>query len=349
DEYEYSGFVREALEAIGKISPGDESTPTLNEKLFYIQSAFEKLSHISLGIYSLQIFTKYGMAIQKINSVHEGLAGRLFYDIAEELKNSGDPSQKIDMLLSLGVTPPEELDKILGDYINYSIADITVQNLSHGKKKIEKANKKLAAEITADVQDSLSGLRMDVTELYNLNKSLREKKFIYDKDPGNSDVYLLYLTLLDRYAALYERLWYYEGNTYIRRLNMIFIDRVREMFAAQRKHEIINIRNECIRIIEEGMEGLTVFELEGFMNGLQFGGDEFDLRNGLEPGTSKRILSEINLYLDTNIKTIREIRADMKNNIGRILGADGIPEGERKILQETVYGFDAILELLAED
>jgi len=210
NDYEYSGFVMEALSKIGKISP-DNSQASLNDKLFYIKSAFEKFSRISLGIYSLQIFTKYGMVMQKINRVHEGFAGRLFIEIVEDINKGKKSSNKIDKLLSMEIISPDNLLSMINEYIDYAVTDITVQGLSPGSKKAEKANKKLVSEISDEIHDAFSGFKMDVADLYNLNQSMIEKKNIFDKEHGKPGIDLLFVTLLERYASLYERLWYYEG------------------------------------------------------------------------------------------------------------------------------------------
>jgi len=136
---------------------------------------------------------------------------------------------------------------------------------------------------------------------------------------------------------------------FIKHLNMIFISRVKEMFSTQRKQESNIIRNECIRIIEEGLPGFTVYELEGVLNALEIGKKEFDIRHALDSSDSESVFNELDAYLEANLKTAGSIQNEMKNNLGRILGPNSIPEAEKKILQEIVYDFDAIMELLAED
>ncbi len=348
-DYEYSGFVKDALVKIGKVDSKSSRQSTLNEKLFYILSTFEKFSRISLGIYSLQIFTKYGMAIQNINKVHEGTAGRLLVEIIGEMNTGKSASEKISKLLALDIISPENLESMIDEYINYAVADITVQNASPGSRKAERENKRMTEEISNEVHDAFSGLKMDVADLYSLNKGLMEKKTIYDREYEEKGISVLFAALLERYVSLYERLWYYEGNSFIKRLNMIFISRVREMFASQRKQELNIIKNECIRIIEEGIPEFNVYELEGVLNGLETGKKEFDIRHGINPDDSEAVFNELDAYLDANLKTAINIQREMKDNLSRILGPDGLPEGEKNILQDIVYDFDAILDLLTED
>lgn len=348
DDYEYSGFVLEALSKIGKIS-SNNTNASLNDKLFYVKSAFEKFSRISLGIYSLQIFTKYGMIMQKINRVHEGSAGRLFIEIVEDISKGQKASEKIDKLLSMEIISPENLDDMINEYIDYAVSDITVQGMVPGSKKAEKANKKLTAEISDEIHDAFSGLKLDVADIYNMNISIHEKKEIFEKEHGKPGIDILFVSLLERYASLYERLWYYEGNSFIKRLNMIFINKVRDMFAEQRKQELTFIKNECIDIIEDGLQGFSVFELEGVLNALDKGKNQFDLINGFNPKDSKNVINELDDFLDSNIITAKGIQHDMRITLGSILGPEGIPKNELKILKDVVYDFDAIMELFTED
>ncbi|MCK5757687.1 MAG: hypothetical protein KAH14_01240 [Clostridiales bacterium] len=348
-DYEYSGFVKDALSKIGKNSISSSNRATLNEKLFYIQNTFEKFSRISLGIYSLQIFTKYGMAIQRVNRVHEGATSRLLVEIIESINEGKTASKKISKLLSMEIISPEKLEDMIDEYISYAVADITVQGMSPGSKKAERANRKLVEEISDEIHDAFSGLKKDVADLYNLNGSILDKKVIYDREYNQPGISVLFAALLERYSSLYERLWYYEGNSFIKRLNMIFIDRVKEMFAEQRKQEFTAVKNECVRIIEDGLPGIKVYELEGVLNNLDIGKEMFDIRHDIEPAESQKIIEEIDAYLSTNLKTAGSIQIEMKNNLSRILGPEGMPEGEMNILKEIVYDFDAVMDLLTED
>ena len=348
-DYNYSGFVKDALEKIGSLSATDSNRSSLNEKLFYLKTTFEKFSHISLGIYSLQIFTKYGMSIQKVNKGHEGAASRLLVEIIEDMNMGKKASGKIDKLLSMDVVSPDELENIIDDYIDYAVADITVQGISPGSKKAERANKKLTDEISDEVHDAFSGLKIDAADLYSLNESIKLKKIIYDKEHGQPGVAVFFAALLERYVSLYERLWYYEGNSFIKRLNMIFITRVKEMFADQRKQELNVIKNECIRIIEDNLPGTNVYELEGILHGLDDMRKDFNIRNGLNSEDSEKAVEQLNAYLDANIKTGNSIKYEMKKNLSRILGPDGLPEGELRILRDIVYDFDEVMNLLTEE
>lgn len=348
-DYEYSGFVKDALSKIGKISLSSRNRATLNEKLFYIQNTFEKFSRISLGIYSLQIFTKYGMVIQRINRVHEGAASRLLVEIIESMNEGKTASKEIIKLLSMEIISPEKLEDMIDEYIDYAVADITVQGLSPGSKKAERANRKLIEEISDEVHDAFSGLKKDVADLYNLNGSILDKKVIYDKEFNQPGIAVLFAALLERYSSLYERLWYYEGNSFIKRLNMIFIDRVKEMFAEQRKQEFTVVKNECVRIIEDGLPGISVYELEGVLNNLSIGKEMFDIRHDIDPAESEKVVEAIDAYLSANLKTAGSIQLEMKNNLSRILGPEGMPESEINILKEIVYDFDAVMDLLTED
>jgi len=349
NDYEYTGFVKDALSKIGKINISSGNSVSLNEKLFYIQNAFEKFSRISLGIYSLQIFTKYGIAIQQVNSVHEGAASRLLVEIIESMNEGKTASKKINKLLSMEIISPEKLEDMIDEYIDYAVADITVHSINPGSKKAEKANRKLAEEISDEVHDAFSGFKKDVADLYNLNGSILDKKVIYEREYSQPGISVLFAALLERYSSLYERLWYYEGNSFIKRLNMIFIQRVKEMFAEQRKQEFTVVKNECIRIIEDGLPGISVYELEGVLNNLDEGKEMFDIRHGMEPLESKKVVDQLDAYLSDNLKTADSIQLEMKNNLSRILGPEGMPEGEMKILREIVYDFDAVVDLLTED
>lgn len=349
NDYEYSGFVKDALSKIGKININSSNRVTLNEKLFYIQSTFEKFNRISLGIYSLQIFTKYGMVIQRVNRVHEGVTSRLLVEIIEAMNEGKTASEKINKLLSMEIISPEKLEDMIDEYINYAVADITVQSMSPGSKKAEKANKKLFEEISDEVQDAFSGLKKDVADLYNLNGSILDKKVIYDREHDQPGISVLFAALLERYSSLYERLWYYEGNSFIKRLNMIFIDRVKIMFAEQRKQEFTVVKNECVRIIEDGLPGINVYELEGVLNNLDIGKEMFDIRHDIEPAESEKVVEIIDAYLTANLKTAENIQLEMKNNLSRILGPEALPESEMNILKEIVYDFDAVMDLLTED
>lgn len=349
NDYEYTGFVKDALLKIGKISISGENRATLNEKLFYIQNAFDKFSRISLGIYSLQIFTKYGMAIQRVNRVHEGASSRLLVEITKSMNEGKKASKKINKLLSMEIISPEKLEDMIEEYISYAVADIAVQGTMPGSKKAEKATQKMTEEIYDEVHDAFSGLKKDVAELYNLNNIILDKKAIYEREYEQPGISVLFAALLERYSSLYERLWYYEGNTFIKRLNMIFILRVKEMFAEQRKQEFTVVKNECIRIIEYGLPGIRVFELEGMLNSLDEGKEIFDINHEVESTESKKVIDQIDAYLSANLKTADSIQLEMKKNLSRILGPEGMPEGEMKILREIVYDFDAVIDLLTED
>ena len=348
-DYEYSGFVKDALVKIGKVDSDEDRQSTLNEKLFYIRRTFEKFSRISLGIYSLQIFTKYGMVIQNINRVLEGTAGRLLVEIIGEMNMEKHASPVIDRLLALDIVKPEKLESMIDEYINYAVADITVQNASPGSRKAERENKKMTDEISVEVHDAFLGLKMDIADLHSFNKDMIKKKLIYDREYEKKGVSIMFASLLERYVSQYERLVYYESNSFIKRLNMIFISRVKEMFSTQRKQELNIIRNECIRIIEEGLPGFTVYELEGVLNALEIGKKEFDIRHAFASSDSESVFNELDAYLEANLKTAASIQNEMRNNLGRILGPNRIPEEEKKILQEIVYDFDAIMDLLTED
>ena len=348
-DYDYSGFVREALASIGTISAAGVDKATLNKKLFSLQSVFGKFSSISLGIYSLQIFTKFGMAMQNFNKAHEGYASRLMLEIIKDMNDRKPASEKIDKLLDLNTTSPDKLEVMIDDYISYAVADITVQTASPGSKRAERATKKLTEDISDEVHDAFSGMKMDIADLYNMNRSIAEKKAIYDKHYDNKDIIILFASLLERYVSLYERLWYYEGNLFIKRLNMIFISRVEEMFLSQRKQEINAIKNECIRIIESRLKVVNVYELEGILNSIELGKSEFDSSRGIDPSDSDNVLAELHRYMDANLRTAHSIQREMKNNLGRILGPEGIPEGEKKILRDVVYDFDAVMDFLMED
>lgn len=348
-DYEYSGFVKEALMQVLKIDTGNTRQSTLNEKLYYISSTFDKFSRISLGIYSLQIFTKYGLSIQEIYKTHEGAAGRLLVKIIDEM-NAGKPAiEKINKLLGLEIVSPEKLENMIDEYIEYAVADITVQNASPGSRKAERENKKMIDEIYREAHDAFAGFKMDAADLYSQNKDIIEKKPIYENEYMNKGISILFASLLERYVSRYERLWYYDGNSFIKQLNMIFISRVKEMFATQRKQELNVIKNECIRIIEEGLPGFVVYELEGVLNGFETGKSEFDIRHGINPDDSKAVFNELDAYLDANLKTAKSIQREMRNNLSGIIGPSGLPEGETEMLKEIVYDFEAILDLLTED
>lgn len=349
EDYCYSGFVQDVLTSIGKVSTEDDGHTTLNEKFFYISKAFERFSRLSLGIYSLQLFTKYGMAIEKINSGREGYAGSLLIEIVGEMNEGKNAYEKIDRLLSLNIISPEKLDVIIDEYIKFAIADITMQNIVPGSKKTERANKKLIDEISDEVQDTFYMFKTDVADLNNLNESILKTKLIYDVNYTIKGIGVLFASLLERYVNLYERLLYYESNSFIKRLNMLFLTRAQEMFVSQRKQELKIIKNECIRIIEEGLTGFVVYDIEGVFNALEFGKTQFDAGYGTNPDDSKRVARELDEYLDANLKTANNIQMEMKDNLARILGPKGIPEEEKNILKDIVIGFDAIVDFLEEE
>jgi len=97
------------------------------------------------------------------------------------------------------------------------------------------------------------------------------------------------------------------------------------------------------------MPGISVYELEGVLNNLDEGKEMFDISHGIEPLESKKVVDQLDAYLSDNLKTADSIQLEMKNNLSRILGPEGMPEGEMKILREIVYDFDAVVDLLTED
>lgn len=348
NEYNFTGFTKEALlQMQGQDESG--SNATLNEKLYILKSMFEKFSRVSLGIYSLQIFTKYGMSIQKINKFQDTVPGILLNGIIKDMNAGKKSMESIKKLMNLNIIQPDELDNIIDDYIDFSIADIAVQSLTPRSRKTAKENKKLSDEIRDEVHDAFVGLKKDVMDLNELQNSIKAKLVIYNSEFDQPGIAVLFAALLDRYVTLIERLWFYEGNSFIKRINRIFIDRVRVMFKEQRRQEMKAVQNECIRLIEAGLPGVTVFELEGFLMGLNGKNEQFNILNGINPDESKQVIRELNEYMDSNLKIAGNIHGEIKENLQRLLGPEGIPDEEAKVLSEIVYNFDAVIDFLTED
>ncbi|MBN2558074.1 MAG: hypothetical protein JXB33_04890 [Clostridia bacterium] len=349
DEFEYSGFVREVLNELGRIDSGRYNSRTVKEKLLALQNLFDKFGHVSIGIYSLQIFTKFGMAMQKLNKTPEGYPRKLLDDIMEDINNQMHPIEKIRKLLSLEVATEAVINDVIDEYLDYAVSDISAYNISTEKKKSSKAKKGFAVEISAEVRDFFNGYKREARDIRQMTGSFREKLFIFDENPGNKSISVLYTALLDRLVRAYDNLRYYEEVSFVKQLNMIFINRIKELLSNQRKQEMNVIRSECIRIIENNITGMMVYELDGVLAALSVDKDEFDDVYGIDPEESETAMIELDDYLDANLDMAGKIQDDMRANLKRILNPELMGKAEKEMLQSVIYDFNHVLEFLSED
>ncbi|MFO7610942.1 MAG: hypothetical protein R6W99_00435 [Clostridia bacterium] len=349
DEFEYSGFVREVLNELGRIDGGRYHNRTAKEKLMALQNLFDKFGHVSIGIYSLQIFTKFGMAMQKLNKVPEGYPRRLLDDIMEDINNQKNPIDKIRKLLSLEVASEAGINEAIDEYIDYALSDISAYSISAEKKKSSKSKKGLAAEISAEVRDFFNGYKKEARDIRHMSGSFRGKLLLFDENPGNKAISVLYTALLDRLVRAYDNLRYYEEVSFVKQLNMIFITRIKEILLEQRKQEMNVIRNECIRIIEDNIAGMMVYELDGVLAALSVDKDEFDDAYGIDSDESEAAIIELDDYLDANLDMAGKIQDDMRANLKRILNPGLMGKTEKEMLQSVIYDFNHVLEFLSED
>ncbi|MDX1359639.1 MAG: hypothetical protein R3232_12470, partial [Clostridia bacterium] len=348
-EYEFSGFVLEALSGLGKLKSSEPSEMSCADKLIYMENLFESFSDVSIGIYSLQVFTKLGMLMRNVNMAQEGMATALFMEIAKKTSNGGIPLAEIDKLLSLEIVSLEKLDELINEYIEYAVVDMHVESIMPGGKKARRENRRLVDEITDEIHEAFSVMKRDVTDLHILRETAAGNKDTYLESDGDEAVTKLYIALLERYVSAYEDMWFYEGKAFTRGLSLIFVTRIKEIFRTQRRQEAKYIRDECISIIEKNLLNFRVYELEGVLNGLEFEKDDFDAQYAIDPAASKRTIDEIRDYLGANLETALRIKNEMKKNLLRIMDPVNMNDSERGLLSDTVYYFDSIIKFLSED
>lgn len=348
DEYKYSGFVKEVLDQLYYKRKDTEDISMPIEKLMYMKNILDKLGRVSTGVYSLQIFTKYNMAMQEINLPIEGYINQLFLDITGDIEKKKNPIEKMRKLLSLESASIDSIDEITGEYIEYSCEDIFSYSMTYGSKKDTKAKEKLINGIKLEVEGALVGLKRDTEDIRILRIKLLEKIKIFEEDPYG-EAAKIYVDLLDRLVYSYERLRFYEDVSFAKYINMIFINRMEKIFNSQSKTEMTIIRKDCKKIIEENIPGFSVFELEGVLESLTAKKGKLDSWCEIKPENSASALEKVNRYLNEHINIISKIQKDMRHNLKNILNTDQMSEKEVKMLKLIIYDFKVVIAFLQEE
>ncbi len=347
-DYMYTGFVQNIFRDMGYYSERDDENSSTRQKLIAIENIFKSFNKLSVGIYSLQIYTRYSMAIDKIIKLPMGYASKLFLDIIDDFQKNKIPVKKIKKLASISAIKPENVEAAIDEYIDYAINDLSQNEINPEDIGYDGGGDTCDA-IKQNARDYFSRYLDDAEKIAQLSEDVIDKLHILEKNPGNPDIAILYISLLRELTGAFEGLSYYEETSFARSLNNIFVGKAKELLEARAKREIDAVKNECISIIEENISGLTVFELDGIIAGLSGDKYKFDEFYDIDPEESQAALEELDDFLGSTLETIIVLRGEMRDRLRDIVDLETMTENEKSILGDLIYDFDSIIKFLTED
>ncbi len=346
--YDYSGFVSEVLQTVRSGDHGNTGiTPV--ELLEEISGQFRLFSRISIGIYSLQIFTKYGLCMDKLKFVPLENSRKLFLDVLKKLEDGREAISDIQKILKLRIPTDDKINEVIDEYIEYAVRSVMEDGIPISRSKASKELTDSVDEIKTQARKAFTSLFIDIEGLRRFRNSIDEKFNIYKRNKDSSDISILYISMLEKLISDYNKLSYYEDINLIKRLNAMFVSKVSDVFYAQMVEEQGAIREQCIRIIESNINSYKVHELDGVLSALSLHKDDFAVQFSVDSEELDRTLDELKSYLRQQLELVYDIRRNLKDSLEDILRADLLEEESSGILVNVISNFSDIKEFLLED
>ncbi|HPQ47097.1 MAG TPA: hypothetical protein PLP30_07005 [Clostridia bacterium] len=346
--YDYSGFVNEVLQTVRTGGEGRAGmTPV--EMLGEITGQFELFSRISLGIYSLQIFTKYGIGMDKLNLGPLVQSHKLFIKVLKSIESGADATGDIKRILKLRIPSDEKINEMVEEYVEYAVSGVMEEGIPISRSKAVRELTDSLDEVRTLAAKAFAPLYIDLDGLRKFQDSIRDKLDIYTRSMESSDISILFITLLEKLISDFGNLGYYEDVFFIRHLNSLFIGKVREVFNAQMEEEGNEIREQCIKIIENAIEGYKIHDLDSVLNALSLHSEDFSRQYSLADEEIEGILSELKTYLRQQLETVYDIRRNLKENLSDILRPEILEDEASKILNNAIFNFADIRNFLLEE
>jgi len=346
--YDYSGFVNEVLQQVRAGGNGGASMAPA-DILAEISRQFSQFSRISLGIYGLQIFTKYGICLEKLRLRSLGSARKIFMDLLRKAGDGKDPLPELKKILNIGLPDESKVNDAIDEYIDYATKGVMEDGIPLSRSKSIRKLVESIKEVKSEAKKAFSGLLIDLESLRRYVDSLKEKLPVYEMNRENSDFALLYFSMVEKLILDFDRLNYYEDIYFIKRLNSMFMNRVRGVFDAQMVEELSAIRRKCIKIIEGNLEGYSVYELDGTLNAFSMDNEDFSERFNADEDEVEDTRDELMKYLRKQLEIAYEIRRNLKDNLSGILNPDIMQEDSSGVLEAAITNFTDIREFLLED
>lgn len=347
-DYMYTGFVQNIFKDMGYYSKENIENSSIRQKLMATENVLRSFNEISVGIYSIQVYTRHSMAIDKIMKFPIEHASKLFLDIIDDFQKNKNPATKIKKLISMIEIKRENAEKTIAEYIDHAINDLSQSNmLSEDKDNDETIDNNKYTKQNA--RDYLSRYIEDIERIMDLSTEVIDKLHILEENPDNYYIEILYMTLIRELTQAYERLLYYEDTSFVRSLNNIFVANARRVIEQRAKREIDSVRNECINIIEKNISEFSVFELDGVIAGLSGEKYKFDHFYKVDPKESQATLEQLDDFLTTTFETITTLKNEMRDRIKIIINLEIMTENEKTILKDLIYDFDTIIKFIMED
>lgn len=346
--YDYTGFVSEVLQRV-RSKGNSDSGMTPADMLEEITGQFKLFSRISLGIYSLQIFTKYGMCLEKLKLGKLESSSKLFIDVLKKIEEGNDASDDIKKILDLRIPTENKINEAVDEYIDYAVNGVMEEGIPLNRSKATKELMNSVEEVRIHAKKAFTALLMDVESIRRYKKNLKEKLNVFIRSNDNNDISILYVSMLEKLILDFGKLSYYEDIYFIKRLNAMFVNKVEDVFDAQMAEESSIIREQCIRIIEQNLDGYSVFELDGVLNALSMHKEDFAFRYSYDKEEIEEVLGELKKYLRLQLEMVYDIRRNMKENLSEILSADILQEESSDILVNAISNFTDIRSFLLEE
>ncbi|MBN1624177.1 MAG: hypothetical protein JXN10_06050 [Clostridia bacterium] len=346
--YDYTGFVSEILQMVRSGESGSAGMTPL-DMLSEISGQFELFSRISLGIYSLQIFTKYGICMDKLRFTPLMNSRKLFLTVLKKLEEGKDAVAEIQKILKLRIPTDEKINEVLDEYIDYAVNGVMEEGIPISRSRSSRELSDSVDELKTQARKSFTSLFIDIEGLRRYQNSIEERLGIYKRNKDSSDISILYISMLEKFVSDCAKLSYYEDIYFIKRLNAMFVSKVKEVFEAQMEEEKSEIREQCIRIIESNIDGYSVHELDGVLSALSLHRDDFSVQFSVESDDIERTLDELKIYLRQQLEIVYDIRRNLKENLLEILRADILEDGSSGILVNVISNFTDIKEFLLEE
>jgi hypothetical protein len=347
--YEYTGFVSEVLAKVRNVSGTGKASLSLAGMIDEISRQFELFSRVSLGIYSLQIFTKYGICFEKLKLAQLEQSKKLFAEVLRKIEQGQEALPEIRKLLKLKLPDDKKIDEVTDEYIEYAVKGVMEEGIPISRSRLNKKLTESVSDARKEGKKAFAGLYIDVESARYYQRNLQERLNIYERNEGADDVSILYVSMLDKLIHDFQKLRYYEDIFYIKRLNSLFIEHVKDVFDAQMNEEISNIREQCVRIIEENIDGFNVYELDGALNAISMHKEEFDEQFSIEADESSNAENELRKYLRQQLEMTYEIRKNLRENLSGILNPDILQNEQSGILDNAIRNFTDIKGFLLEE
>lgn len=347
--YEYTGFVSEVLAKVRNGSRTGGASLSLSGMIDEISRQFELFSRVSLGIYSLQIFTKYGICFEKLKLAKLEQSKKLFAEVLRKIEEGKEALPEIKKLLRLKLPDEKKIDEVIDEYIEYAVKGVMEVGIPLSRSRTTRKLTESVADAEIEGEKAFAGLYIDIENARYYQKNLKDRLYIYERNEGADDVSILYISMLDKLIHDFQKLRYYEDIFFIKRLNSLFIEHVKDVFDAQMNEELNNIRERCVRIIEENIDGFTVYELDGALNAISMYKNEFDEQFSLDPDDSSNAENELRKYLRQQLEVTYEIRKNLRENLSGILNPDILQNEQSDILDNAIRNFTDIKGFLLEE